>query len=66
MAYSGIVQLCIHCGDKVGVGAKFCGQCGKAEGRREMDENNTVLFAEKGLVFNCDGCERLARIKQFK
>ena len=65
MAYGGIISLCIHCGEKVGVGAKFCGQCGKADGRREMDANNTKLFAEKGLVYHCDGCDRRVRASQF-
>ena len=66
MAYSGTQSICIHCSEKVGVGAKFCSQCGKAEGRREMDANNTALFAEKGLTYECNGCERVEIAKMFK
>lgn len=66
MTFSGTVSVCLHCADKVGVGAKFCGQCGKAEGRREMDANNTALFAEKGLVYKCEGCPRVEHAKLFK
>ena len=43
------IHECLHCGERTE--SKFCKDCRKKEYRKEMDENNRKLFAEKGLMF---------------
>lgn len=44
------IYRCIHCGEQVGKGAKYCPECRTANGRREQDEANNKIRAEAGLA----------------
>lgn len=46
MAYSSIIFICSHCGEKFGMPAKFCKLCRTAEQRKEVARQNEEIFGK--------------------
>ena len=42
----GIIQFCLHCGDRIRGSAKFDEKCSTVDQRREMDRNENANWQE--------------------
>lgn len=51
------IYICQHCHDYLKGKARYCQNCGTAEKRKIMDEENKKFFEEKGSKYECHECD---------